>query len=624
MLWDEETGKQLRTLRGSSDDVVDLAFSPDGLRVAVSYAYSDGDADVAAVVLWDTATGAEHSRLLGPPGEYASPTFSPDGRLVAAIGSSRLIEWDATSGVERFSVEPDVDFGPVTFLPDGQTLLVGEGGAERVAVYSAENGQRLVKIPTPSFVTEEMALDPTGEHVALSSQTSTAVQVWNLRTRTLERSIPTADGGPVAWSPRGNVLGIGGANASPIRVVDGATGKDAMILRGHESGSWDIAFTAGGDRLASVGLNGGLRVWDVTPDGAPSLGALTVPGYVHSVQFSPDGSELVVSTRDGAITRLSSNTGDVLGRLRGQLVGLPPFDPRISRDARWMATVDETGEAAIRDLATMETAHSLPPCTSPVGLSRNGSLVVLDGRLLCTADGRGVGSATLFEPPEGVNLTSRVVDVSSGETVMSLGKRAVFAAALNPDGLFPQNRYLAVNVQLTSVEIYDLDRAEDGPLTILNIDSDYNFPLTFDPTGRWLTGGTANGRVWVLDMNQVVAGIAGGDALVMDPTAHLGGVVGLAMNDSGILATASVDDGFVRLWNIHSGKLELALKTNPTGGWSPVEFSPDGSSLLYNDGGVLRRYYLDTDRLIALAESRLTRGFTHDECHRYLEPGRCS
>jgi WD40 repeat protein len=574
-------------------------------------------------VLWDTATGAELSRLLGLPGDYFSPAFSPDGRLVAAIGAGRLIGWDATSGVRRFSVEPEVDFGPVTFLPDGKTLLVGEGGAERVAVYSAENGQRLGQIRTPSFVTEEMALDPTGEHVALSSQVSVEVQVWNLRTKTLEWSTPTADGGPVAWSPRGDMLGIGGANASPIRVVDGATGKDAMILRGHESGSWDVAFTAGGDRLASVGQNGGLRVWDVTPDGVPSLGALTVPGYVHSVQFSPDGSELLVSTRDGAIARLSSNTGDVLGSMRGQLVGLPPFDPRISRDGRWTATVDETGEAAIRDLATMETAHSLPPCTSPVGLSRNGSLVVLDGRLLCTADGRGVGSATLFDPPGGVDLTSRVVDVSSGETVLSLGERAVFAAAFNPEGLFRQNRYLAVNVQFTSVEIYDLDRAVGGPLTILNIDSDQNFSLTFDPTGRWLTGGTANGRVWVLDMNQVVTGVDAKDALVMDKPAHVGGVTGLAMNDSGILATASVGDGFVRLWDIASGKLELELKTDPAGGWSPVEFSPDGKTLLYNDGGVLRRYFLDTNQLIALAENRLTRPFTDDECRRYLS-GRCS
>jgi WD40 repeat protein len=207
---------------------------------------------------------------------------------------------------------------------------------------------------------------------------------------------------------------------------------------------------------------------------------------------------------------------------------------------------------------------------------------------------------------------------------VSLGERDVLAAAFNPDGLFPRNRYLAVNVEFTSVEIYDLDRVADGPLTILNIDSDENFFVTFDPTGRWLTGGTANGRVWVLDMKQVVTGIEAQDALVMDLSAHVGGVVGLAMNDSGILATAGVGDGFVKLWDIHSpGKLKLALKTDPTGGWSPVEFSPDGGFLLYNDGGVLRRYYIDTDNLIALAENRLTRPFTDAECRRYLDPGRC-
>ena len=88
------------------------------------------DEEVAAVVVWDATTGAELSRLSGPPGVYWSPAFSPDGRLVAAIGSGRLIEWDATSGAEAFSIEPPLGFGQVTFLPDGQELLVAEGSSE--------------------------------------------------------------------------------------------------------------------------------------------------------------------------------------------------------------------------------------------------------------------------------------------------------------------------------------------------------------------------------------------------------------------------------------------------------------------------------------------------------------
>ena len=39
--------------------------------------------------------------------------------------------------------------------------------------------------------------------------------------------------------------------------------------------------------------------------------------------------------------------------------------------------------------------------------------------------------------------------------------------------------------------------------------------------------------------------------------------------------------------------------------------------------GVIRRFYLDPERLIELAESRVTRELTPDECRRYLDPETC-
>jgi hypothetical protein len=55
-----------------------------------------------------------------------------------------------------------------------------------------------------------------------------------------------------------------------------------------------------------------------------------------------------------------------------------------------------------------------------------------------------------------------------------------------------------------------------------------------------------------------------------------------------------------------------------------VVFSPDGSYLLYPDRGNIARFYLDLDRLVTLAESRLTRDFYPDECRLYREPETCT
>jgi hypothetical protein len=45
--------------------------------------------------------------------------------------------------------------------------------------------------------------------------------------------------------------------------------------------------------------------------------------------------------------------------------------------------------------------------------------------------------------------------------------------------------------------------------------------------------------------------------------------------------------------------------------------------VLYAEGSVLRKYYIDHDRLIELARNRLTRGFSADECHQYLDSAEC-
>ena len=57
---------------------------------------------------------------------------------------------------------------------------------------------------------------------------------------------------------------------------------------------------------------------------------------------------------------------------------------------------------------------------------------------------------------------------------------------------------------------------------------------------------------------------------------------------------------------------------------SSVSFSPDGSQLAsYGVEGIVRIWALDLDDLIEIAQDRLTRSFTEDECRQYLHADRC-
>jgi WD40 repeat protein len=128
----------------------------------------------------------------------------------------------------------------------------------------------------------------------------------------------------------------------------------------------------------------------------------------------------------------------------------------------------------------------------------------------------------------------------------------------------------------------------------------------------------------VLDLAAVVAGTAARDAVIFDKVVDQGVAAATALSADGLLATAGRSDGRVRLWNISTGDLVVELETaTPSAGSAPVAFSPDGTYLLYNDGGVLRRYFLQPERLIELAKSRVTRGLTADECRRHLDLDQC-
>jgi WD40 repeat protein len=633
VIWDAVTGERLHTLPGPSDSAEGVVMSPDGSRAAVSYGTGESNEPIPAVIVFDTATGAEVSRLMGPAAlYYRLPVFSPDGRSVVAV-SGRVTVWDVATSAERFVIEPEGGASHAIYRPDGGSLVVAEPSAERVGLYSAVDGHELGALPTPGFSPEYVALDPTSERLALSSQGSRSVQVWDLATRERVLALPVGDSFSLEWSPDGERLAIGGGNQGPVRIVDAASGEDVMVLRGHVGGSSDLAYLGEGDRLATVADD--LRVWDVTPDGAPELMAIAPQtGIPGGFQISPDGSEVLATMREGGAELFAADTGEPLRPpITDLMVG--SFYAAASPDWRLLALTRDDGRGQVLDMETLEPAMDVPPCASPRGFSPDGSLVLLDGLLLCTDP---FGDGPLFEPPPGADLRLRLVDVASGELALDLSEapeqredpladRGSWNGTFNAGGPFPPGRYFALIISTEWVaELYDLETG-DFLTSVAPEPGQGMLSVDFDRQGRWLAASNTGGRAWVLDLAAVVDGASGEDAIVFDATVHEGSSR-VALSEDGRLATAGNGDGRVRLWDIETGGLLVEFRTDridaPAVGSPWVEFSPDGEYLMYADaGGILRRYLLDNDDLVELAQDRLTRGFSAAECAGYLTPERC-
>jgi WD40 repeat protein len=83
-LWDPATGQRVAALEGSPGIVLDVAFSPDGTRIAT------GGID-GTVTIWDAASGEQLLVLRGHFTLVASVAFSPDGSQLASVGSEGLV-----------------------------------------------------------------------------------------------------------------------------------------------------------------------------------------------------------------------------------------------------------------------------------------------------------------------------------------------------------------------------------------------------------------------------------------------------------------------------------------------------------------------------------------------------
>jgi WD40 repeat protein len=115
ILWDSETGAQVRTFEYERESTSTFAFNHDG-SMLVAGAWQNG-----ALKVWDVSTGKMERSLEGHAGGVKDVTFSPDGKTIVSSGNDDTLRfWDAESGREIRTLK--VKSRRVVFSPDGNTL----------------------------------------------------------------------------------------------------------------------------------------------------------------------------------------------------------------------------------------------------------------------------------------------------------------------------------------------------------------------------------------------------------------------------------------------------------------------------------------------------------------------
>jgi WD40 repeat protein len=116
-IFDTNTGKEILTLSGHTNNPVSIAFNKDGTRIVTS-----GRDSTAR--LWDALSGKLLLTLSGHTSTVTSAHFSPDGQLIVTSSPDGTIRvWDAVNGKKIITINIDGATANAIFTPDGNHLI---------------------------------------------------------------------------------------------------------------------------------------------------------------------------------------------------------------------------------------------------------------------------------------------------------------------------------------------------------------------------------------------------------------------------------------------------------------------------------------------------------------------
>jgi WD40 repeat protein len=307
LVWDSQTGKIKITLNDDEGPAWALAFSPDGKWLAVATGPTPEDKNCkdictafGEITLWETDSWKLVRRLRGNNAPLGSLAFSPDGQLLAA-GAASLINmgpgspagdefkfeiflWDVATGElkQKFPGHTN-SVTSLAFSPDNR-LLASAGRDMSLKIWDCRTYELKKSASDQVLSVEEMQTIADAADAKSGKNAMPPVSALNA----------------ISFSRDGKQL-IGGSGDSIIRFYDSASAKIVGVLKPN---GWPFlsSFTPAFSPTPNLGLPNidmifrGSGPWRMPPGMRPSYA-----NSLNSLALAPDGKTLAIGNIDGKI-----------------------------------------------------------------------------------------------------------------------------------------------------------------------------------------------------------------------------------------------------------------------------------------------------------------------------------
>jgi WD40 repeat protein/predicted Ser/Thr protein kinase len=542
-LWDVTTGKELAILRGHEDQVLALAYSPDGKRLA------SGSAD-HTIRVWDPETSRPLAVLRGHQGPVANLVYSPDGRRILSVSFDghgyRL--WDAATGQEIAVLGgQEGELAPAAFSPDSQRVVLGLG--DKVGLAETTSGKQIAILGRHENLLTFVGFSPDGKRIASFTGPEQTVHLWDAVSGKPVAVLRghTAYIVTLAFSPDGSRLASAGNYPdNMVRLWQASTGQRLAVLTGHKNRVDSVAFSPDGQRLISASMDQTACLWDgVTGQRIAILRGHTGP--VRAALFNPAGSRVVTASSDQTLRLWDAEAGELITVLRGH--GGSVEGAVFTTDGKLLVSHSQDGTLRVWDMELAERN----------GILRGHMRYVYD--VAFRPDGTQVASAAW-------DHSVRLWDPNTGQQTGLLRHDTdiVGSVAFSPDG-----RHLATVTRDDRVHLWDGVRGlPEHVFAAPTSEWRGNVRAAFNPQGTLLAVGGRDGRVRLWDLaTRQPAGVLAGEAVP---------VWDVAFSPDGKQLAAGQADGTVRLWDV-AARAPLVVLRWHKGDITRVVYSSDGRLL---------------------------------------------